>query len=136
MKLKFKYIFPTSTSGANVYVCELPEGLGIRKIAYGTRMLKNTQTRKDIFRLQIFKELGGSKIQVSKLRPHTGVSSMGSLTLKFRKPIYCLFLKSLEALKCILKCKRQDIFNIKNQILAVVVLVLLLSCDNINKNIH
>ena len=134
MKLKFKYILPTSTSRANVYVWELSEGLGMIKVAYGTRMLKNTQTREDIFRLQIL--LGGSKIQVSKLQPHTEVSSMGSLTLKFRKPIYCLFLKSLEALKCILKCKRQDIFNIKNKILAVVVLVLLLTCDNINKNIH
>ena len=136
MKLKFKCILPNSTSRATVYVCELPEGLGMIKVAYGTRMLKNTQTREDIFRLQIFMELGGSKIQVSKLQPHTEVSSMGSLTLKFRKPIYCLFLKSLEALKCILKCKRQDIFNIKNKILAVVVLVLLLTCDNINKNIH
>ena len=87
MKLKFKYILPNSTSRANVYVCELPEGLGMIKVAYGTRMLKNTQTREDIFRLQIL--LGGSKIQVSKLQPHTEVSSMGSLTLKFRKPIYC-----------------------------------------------
>ena len=32
MKLKFKYIFPTSSSGTNFYIYQLPEGLEIRKI--------------------------------------------------------------------------------------------------------
>ena len=62
MKLEIKYIFPTSTSGANFYIYELPEGLEMRKIlAHGTRMQKNPQARGDIF--WIFMELCGSKVQ-------------------------------------------------------------------------
>ena len=39
MKLEVKYLFPTSSSGANFFIYELPEGLGMRKIlAHGTRM--------------------------------------------------------------------------------------------------
>ena len=50
MKLEVKYLFPSSSSGANFYIYELPEGLLMRKIlAHGTRMQKNPQTRKDIF---------------------------------------------------------------------------------------
>ena len=61
MKLEIKYIFPTSTSGTNFYIYELPEGLEIRKIlAHGTRMQKNPQARGDIF--WIFMELCGSKV--------------------------------------------------------------------------
>ena len=62
MKLEIKYIFSTSTSGANFYIYELPEGLEMRKIlAHGTRMQKNPQAREDIF--WIFMELCGSKVQ-------------------------------------------------------------------------
>lgn len=32
MKLKFKYLFPTSSSGTNFYIYQLPEGLEIRNI--------------------------------------------------------------------------------------------------------
>ena len=50
MKLKVKYLLPTSSSGANFYIYELPEGLGMREIlAHGMRMPKNPQTREDIF---------------------------------------------------------------------------------------
>ena len=50
MKLKVKYLFPTSSSAANFYIYGLPEGLGVRKIlAGGARMQKNLQTREDIF---------------------------------------------------------------------------------------
>ena len=37
----------------------------------------------------------------------------------FRKPFYCFItsFKIVESLKCILTCKKLDIFNIKNQIL-------------------
>ena len=64
MKLEVKYIFPTSTSGANFYIYELPEGLGMRKIyAHGTRMQKNPQTRGDIF--WIFMDLCESKVQLA-----------------------------------------------------------------------
>ena len=50
MKLKVKYIFPTSSSGANFYMYQLPEGLGMRKVlVHGIRMQKNSQTREDIF---------------------------------------------------------------------------------------
>ena len=39
MKLKVKYLFPTSSSAANFYIYGLPEGLGVRKIlAGGARM--------------------------------------------------------------------------------------------------
>ena len=39
MKLKVKYLFPTSSSGANFYIYQLPESLGMRKIlAHGIRM--------------------------------------------------------------------------------------------------
>ena len=49
-KLEVKYNFPTSTLGANVYIYELPQVLGIRKIlAHGARMQKNPQTRENIF---------------------------------------------------------------------------------------
>ena len=50
MKLQVKYIFQTSTAGANNCIYKLPEGLGMRKIiAYGTRIQKNPQTREHIF---------------------------------------------------------------------------------------
>ena len=48
--MKFKYLFPASCSGANFYIYQLPEGLGMRKIfAHGIRMQKNRQSREDIF---------------------------------------------------------------------------------------
>ena len=78
MKLEIKYIFPTSTSGANFYIYELPEGLEMRKIlAHGTRMQRNPQARGDIF--WIFMELLGPK---SNLHTGTEISSMASLNLK------------------------------------------------------
>ena len=50
MKLEVKYTFPTSASGANVYIYELPEGLAMGKIlACDTRMHKNLQTREESF---------------------------------------------------------------------------------------
>ena len=50
MKLEVKYLFPTSSSDTNLYIYQLPEGLGVRKIlAYGIKMRKNPQTREDIF---------------------------------------------------------------------------------------
>ena len=50
MKLKVKYLFPTSSSGADFYIYQLPEGLGMSKVlAHGIRMQKNPQTREDIF---------------------------------------------------------------------------------------
>ena len=67
MKLKVKYIFPTSTSGAKFYNYQLPEGLGVRKmLAHGIRMLKNSKTREDSFGFsRIFIELCGSKVQLA-----------------------------------------------------------------------
>ena len=38
MKLEVKYIFLTSSSGKNFYICQLPEGVEMRKIALGIRM--------------------------------------------------------------------------------------------------
>ena len=50
MKLEVKYLFPTSSSGANFYIYQLHEGLGMRKIlAHGIRMQNNPQTRVDFF---------------------------------------------------------------------------------------
>ena len=50
MKLEVKYLFPNSSSDANFYIFQLPEGLGTRKIlAHGIRMQKNPQTTEDIF---------------------------------------------------------------------------------------
>ena len=49
MKMEVKYLFPTSCSGANFCIYQLPEGLEMRKIlALGIRMQKNPQTRVDI----------------------------------------------------------------------------------------
>ena len=49
MKLEVKYLFPNSSSGANVYIYQLSEGLGMRKTAHGIRMQKNSQTREAAF---------------------------------------------------------------------------------------
>ena len=48
MKLKVKYIFPTSSSGTNFY-CQLSKGLGKKKSAHSIRMERNPQTRENIF---------------------------------------------------------------------------------------
>ena len=49
MKMEVKYLFPTSSSGVNFCIYQLPEGLEMRKIlALGIRMQKNPQTRADI----------------------------------------------------------------------------------------
>ena len=50
MKLGVKYLFPVSSSDANFYSYQFPEGLGMRKIlASGIRMQENLQTRGYIF---------------------------------------------------------------------------------------
>ena len=39
MKSEVKYLFPTSSSGPNFYICQLPEGLGMTKIlAHGIKI--------------------------------------------------------------------------------------------------
>ena len=58
MKLEVKYLFPTSSSGANFYIYELPENLRMRKVlAHGIRKQKNPQNKVDIF--WIFKDFHG-----------------------------------------------------------------------------
>ena len=50
MKLEVKYIFPTSISGANFYIYELPEGLGMKIIdAHGTSMQKKSTNQEGHF---------------------------------------------------------------------------------------
>ena len=49
MKLKLKNLFPNSSSETNVYIYQLPEGLGMREVlAHGISMQKNPQTREEI----------------------------------------------------------------------------------------
>ena len=58
IKLEVKYTFLTSSWGVNVYIYQLPEGLGMRKIlGHDIRIEKNPQTRADIF--CIFTDLHG-----------------------------------------------------------------------------
>ena len=77
MKLKVKYILPTSNSDRKFYIYELPEGLRVRKtLTHGTRMQKNPQTRKDIF--WIFTDVGPS----SNFHLCTKISAMTLLTPK------------------------------------------------------
>ena len=58
MKLEVKYISPTSCSGRNFYIDQLPEGTGMRRIlAQGIRIQKNPQSRQNIF--WIFKDYHG-----------------------------------------------------------------------------
>ena len=50
MKLEVKYLFPTSSSGANLCIYKLLEGLGMGKLlTHSIRMEKNSQTRTEIF---------------------------------------------------------------------------------------
>ena len=50
IKLEAKYLFPTSSSGSDVYIYQLLEGLRIRKIlAHGIRMQKNPHIGTEIF---------------------------------------------------------------------------------------
>ena len=69
MKLEVKYLFPTSYSGVNFYIHQLPEDLGMREIlAHGTTMQKNPQTRAEFSGfLRILMELCGSKGQFAPL---------------------------------------------------------------------
>ena len=54
MKLEVKYLFPTSSSGANFYIYQVPEGLEMRKIlAHGIRMQKNPRTMEDICKSKV-----------------------------------------------------------------------------------
>ena len=67
MQLDVKYLFPTSFSGANSYIYELPEGLGMRKtLAHGIRMEKNQKPGR-IFSgfSRVLMELCGSKVQLA-----------------------------------------------------------------------
>ena len=58
MKLEVKYLFPTSCSGRNFYIDQLPKVMGIRRIlAQGLRIQKNPQSRENIF--WIFKDYHG-----------------------------------------------------------------------------
>ena len=76
MQLEVKYLFQTSFSGANFYIYELPEGLGIRKtLARGIRMQKNPQTREETF--WVFTHF--HRVHAG---PCTQISSMASLTPK------------------------------------------------------
>ena len=59
MKLEVKYLFPTSSSGANFYIYKLYEGLGM--IAHGIRMQNNHGFS------WIFIDLCGSKVQLAPL---------------------------------------------------------------------
>ena len=76
MELEIKYLFPTSSSGVEFYIYQLPEGLGMRTIlTHGIRMQKKPQTREDIF--WIFKNFhAGPK---SNLHPRREISSMASM---------------------------------------------------------
>ena len=69
MKLKVKYLFPTSMPGTDFYIYQLPEGVKMREISvHDIRMQKNPQTRVDIFWiLKMFVELCGSKAQLAPL---------------------------------------------------------------------
>ena len=73
------YFFQTSSSGANFYICQLPESLEMRKIlAHGIRMQKNRQTRRTCYGFsRILMKLCGSN-----LHPRTEIKSMASLTPK------------------------------------------------------
>ena len=66
-KLEVKYVFITSSSGANFYIYQLTGGLGMRKIlAHGIRMQKNSETRETFSgSSQVFRELHRSKIQIA-----------------------------------------------------------------------
>ena len=65
MKLEVKYISPTSCSGRNFYIDQLPEGTGMRRIlAQGIRIQKNPQSKQNIFS-KIIMELLGSKVQLA-----------------------------------------------------------------------
>ena len=50
MKLEVKYLFRTSSSGANICIYQFPEGLEMRKIlAHGIRIQKNPKIKTNIF---------------------------------------------------------------------------------------
>ena len=50
MKLEVQYLFPTSCSGANLFIYQLSEGLGIKKIlAHRIKTQKNLQIMAHIF---------------------------------------------------------------------------------------
>ena len=69
MKLNVKYIFPTLSSVANIYIYQLPEGLGMKKIlAHGIGCKKIHKPGRTFFGFsQIFMELCGAKVQLSPL---------------------------------------------------------------------
>ena len=70
MKLQVKYLFPTSSLGANFYIHQLPEGLRMTYIlAHGISMQKNLQPRENIFWIFTdFHEIMGVQSQLA--HPH------------------------------------------------------------------
>ena len=79
MKLEVKYLFPTSSSGANFYIYQLPEGLGMRKILPRGIRMQNNPGKKFSWFSRIFMELCASKVQLASMHK---ISSMVSLTPK------------------------------------------------------
>ena len=67
MKLKVKYLFPTSSSGTKFYIYQLPERLGMTKIlAHGKGCKRIHKTRHPFLVFsRIFMELCGSKVQLA-----------------------------------------------------------------------
>ena len=91
MNLKVKYLFPSSSSGANFCIYQLPECLGMRKkiLAHGIMMQKKPQTRVDI--LWIFTDFHRVlRVQSPSCTPHgnfsNGISPLTvKLSIKFQK---------------------------------------------------
>ena len=82
MKLEVTYPFPTSSPGANFFICQLSECLAIRKIlAHGIRMQKNQQTTAHVF--WIFPEFQSYPVSYSNLHPRTEISALATLTPKW-----------------------------------------------------
>ena len=67
MKLETQCLFPTSFSGTNVYIYQMPEGLGMKKIlTHGVRMQMNPQTRADVsWIFTNFHGICGFKVQLA-----------------------------------------------------------------------
>ena len=79
MKLEAKCLFPTSSSGANVFIHKLSESLEIRKIlAHGIRMQTNPQTRALIF--CIFTDF--HRVSISDFHSGMEILAMATLTSK------------------------------------------------------
>ena len=85
MKLEVKDLFPTSSTGSNFYIYQLPKSLGMSKVLpHGVRMQKTPKTRTKVF--WIFTDFHGFSWSYvgpkSNLHPRTEISSFASLTPK------------------------------------------------------